>query len=259
MSHYDRLPLGHAEKNYNYLISLVRRHLEARRRDQVRDEHARHRGQPAYAATSPGPKREQGECWQWIKHGKCSKSSECPFIHNDKHAGRGGRPPQGGGRGRSTSPRSSRSNSSSRERRSSREGREKTSRPITPPRNSPRRTTPPPRRTPSNEKKAFPASPGKTPGSSQACFHFQKTGTCKFGDKCRYVHVSAHVATGSTYNQPKQEPEPEHIRERDRSTSVNADGRAALVLPYGLAMVSADRTALIASGRQGATPAKRST
>ena len=66
MAHYDWLPLGHPEKTYQNMVSIVKRHLETRRRDQVREEHARNIGNPAYPI-SKDVKRERGDCWSWIQ------------------------------------------------------------------------------------------------------------------------------------------------------------------------------------------------
>jgi hypothetical protein len=67
MAYYERLPVGHEERNYRYLVTLVRRYLETRRRNQLRDEASRCVGKAAYVAEDAH--RQKGDCYQWLEHG----------------------------------------------------------------------------------------------------------------------------------------------------------------------------------------------
>ena len=78
MAYYERLPVGHEERNYKYLITLVKRYLETRRRNQLRDEALRSIGKAAYVAEEV--LRKKGDCYQWLKHGKCASGRDCPFY-----------------------------------------------------------------------------------------------------------------------------------------------------------------------------------
>ena len=77
MAYYERLPVGHEERNYRYLITLVKRYLETRRRNQLRDEASRSVGKAAYVAEDV--LRQKGDCYQWLEHGKCASGRDCPF------------------------------------------------------------------------------------------------------------------------------------------------------------------------------------
>ncbi len=50
MAHYERLPVGHEDRCYKYLLTLAKRYLETRRHNQLRDEASRNVGNAAYVA-----------------------------------------------------------------------------------------------------------------------------------------------------------------------------------------------------------------
>ena len=109
MAHYEWLSVDNPDRCYQHLVSLLRRHLESKRRDQVSYELSTRLGEPAFAAREDSDderKRSRGECWQWVSHGKCSNGSQRPFLRDPSHAGRAspGRP---GREGRTPSPRGS--------------------------------------------------------------------------------------------------------------------------------------------------------
>jgi hypothetical protein len=78
MAHYERLPVGHEDRCYRYLLTLAKRYLEARRRNQLRDEASHNVGKTAYVAEEVP--RKKGDCYQWwLKHGKCASGKDCPI------------------------------------------------------------------------------------------------------------------------------------------------------------------------------------
>ena len=177
MAYYERLPVGHEERNYRYLITLVKRYLETRRRNQLRDEASRSVGKAAYVAEDV--LRQKGDCYQWLEHGKCASGRDCPFLHDKEKAGRG----------RSDSPRGSRTGSPRRSfpsggspgsNRGSMRGRSDSPRPV--PRDNRRHN-----QTGDVQEQPKSGTDVTKPGNT-ACHFFAKDGTCKFGDKCRYVH-----------------------------------------------------------------------
>lgn len=77
MSYYNRLDIGHIDKNYQWLISTAKKEIETRRRQQTRDELARGRkAQPTNALAAT-----KGICFQFKKSGKCARGDDCPFQH----------------------------------------------------------------------------------------------------------------------------------------------------------------------------------
>ncbi len=97
MAHYERLPVGHEDRCYMYLLTLAKRYLEARRRNQLRDEASRNFGKAACAAEEVP--RKKGDCSQWLKHGKSASGKDCPFLHDRDMAGKGRDSPTGSQRG----------------------------------------------------------------------------------------------------------------------------------------------------------------
>ena len=80
MAYYERLPIGHEERNYRYLVTLVKRYLENRRRNQLRDEASRNVGKAAYVAEDAP--RQKGDCYRWLELGKCASGRDCPYLHD---------------------------------------------------------------------------------------------------------------------------------------------------------------------------------
>ena len=115
MSHYERLDVGDPHKNYDYLVSLVRKRLEQARRDQNRDEFHNglmRRGRSLAAARtednpsgSEGPRYPKGVCRTWHMKGACPKGDTCPFSHDREQKGKGGGSPHSPKRKDSPSPR----------------------------------------------------------------------------------------------------------------------------------------------------------
>ena len=83
MAYYDRLPEGHAEKTYDYLLQIVRQHLELQRRNQARSEL-----QKGMKSVPAAPLTRKGVCYQFRKNGKCSRGDACPFDHGNGGEGR---------------------------------------------------------------------------------------------------------------------------------------------------------------------------
>ena len=204
MAYYERLPIGHEERNYRYLVTLVKRYLETRRRNQLRDEASRSVGRAAYVAEDV--LRQRGDCYQWLEHGKCASGRDCPFLHDKEKAGRG----------RSDSPRGSRTGSPRRSlprggslgsNRGSARGRSDSPRPM--PHNSGR----------TNQTYVAQDQPKSdtdgTKTGNVVCNFFAKDGTCKFGDKCRYVNEKGKKVfpirndAESESTSPREEPDAE--------------------------------------------------
>jgi hypothetical protein len=134
-------------------------------------------GKAAYVAEEV--LRKKGDCYQWLKHGKCASGRDCPFLHDKEKAGRE----------RSNSPRGSRTGSPRRSsprggspgsNRGSVRGRSDSPRPA--PRDNGR-----PNQAYVVQEQPKSGTDGTKPGNA-VCSFFAKDGTCRFGDKCRYVH-----------------------------------------------------------------------
>jgi hypothetical protein len=71
IAHYDRADIGHPDKNYAYLLRIVRKQIELQRRTQVRDELLGAGGPGAGKALAAHsdkpdkPKAKKGECYQF--------------------------------------------------------------------------------------------------------------------------------------------------------------------------------------------------
>ena len=193
-----------------YLLTLAKRYLEARRRNQLRDEASRNVGKAAYVAEEVP--RKKGDCYQWLKHGKCASGKDCPFLHDRDMAGKGRDSPTGSRRGspRQNSP-GSRSSGSSGNRS-----------------NSPKEMV----RKDKNIPCTFFAQ-GKCKDGDKCkyrhaavCTLFAKDGSCKFGDKCLFTHmkdgkafvIKSNEQRGSRAKSPPGEPD--------------AEGYAAAALPF---------------------------
>ena len=120
MTHYNRLDMNHPERNYDFLVSSVRRHLEQQRQSQTRQELQNHlsggqsaggamvgkgtpKGKSARSATPKGERVPSGHCRDWVKKGTCARGDSCPYFHEDTMKGKPNRSPstgKGQGRGR---------------------------------------------------------------------------------------------------------------------------------------------------------------
>ena len=86
MAYYDRLDIGHVDKSYTFLLSMVRKKLEQVHRDRTRDElhnsllrrgKALASGAPADNVSSSGAARyPKGVCRTWFAKGSCSKGEK---------------------------------------------------------------------------------------------------------------------------------------------------------------------------------------
>ena len=126
MSYYNRLDVSHQERNYEFLMSALKKHISKTRRDETRNElHQALSGGQGNLALLGGrganPKggrasRDQagagrgtpnkdtrvpkGHCRDWMRRGKCSKD-DCSFMHDEAMKGRARSPtPSGRGRGK---------------------------------------------------------------------------------------------------------------------------------------------------------------
>ena len=150
MAHYERLAVGHEDRCYKYLLTLAKRYLEARRRNQLRDEASRNIGKAAYVAEEVP--RKKGDCYQWLKHGKCASGRDCPFQHDRDMAGKGRDSPTGSRRG------------------------------------SPRQNSPGGRSSGSSGSRSNSPKEKIRRDKNTACTYFAQ-GKCKDGDKCKYAHA----------------------------------------------------------------------
>ena len=101
LSYYERLDVGHPDKTYDWLISIVRKRLEQVRRDRTRDElhngllrkgRALVSGDSGDTSSSPDKARcPKGVCRSWFSKGSCSKGSSCPYSHDKGNRGDGKR------------------------------------------------------------------------------------------------------------------------------------------------------------------------
>ena len=86
MAYYYRLDHGHADRSYSWLLSVVRKTLENKRRAETRAELVPTNKRPgntyAFAA-------QQGICFSWQKNGKCARGANCPFAHDEEKRGKG--------------------------------------------------------------------------------------------------------------------------------------------------------------------------
>jgi hypothetical protein len=213
-AYYERLPIGHEERNYRYLVTLVKRYLETRRRNQLRDEASRNVGKAAYVAEDAP--RQKGDCYQWLEHGKCASGRDCPFLHDKEKKGRG----------RSASPRGSRTGSSRRPvPKSGSPGSNKNSVPDRSA--SPRSASRDDQRL--DPTKAEPEHSNSGPDGAKtekaACLNYAKNGTCKFGDKCRYSHEKDGKAFPARLDEDSEEESP---REEP-----DAEGTSCMAVPIG--------------------------
>ena len=92
-------------KDYERLFGMVRTQLEEVRRNKNRHDmenglNNRGKGLAANTKANQGTTTRKGNCYQYQKHGICSRpSGECPWVRNEQEAaprrGRG----RGGGKG----------------------------------------------------------------------------------------------------------------------------------------------------------------
>ena len=89
-----------APRSYQQLLSLVCTHIESRRRDKVRDQwNTPPKQQPQWqsggghsnpsgggAGDNPAT-RYPGECYKWLKEGKCAYGDRCSYNHVAEHKG----------------------------------------------------------------------------------------------------------------------------------------------------------------------------
>ena len=138
-------------RDYDRLVSMVRTHLEEKRRQKNREElSTKNQGRAVPAGADTG-NIKQGDCRNWINVGSCQRGDNCPWKHDAKKKGeRKGRP-------RSGSP-----------------GKGK-------PKGGGRQQTPPPKKTPR----------GKSPkgNADRPPCTFYKQGKCTKGEDCDFWHV----------------------------------------------------------------------
>ena len=197
-----------------YSLNLAKRYLEARRRNQLRDEASRNVGKAAYVAEEVP--RKKGDCYQWLKHGKCASGKDCPFLHDRDMAGKGRDSPTGSRRGspRQNSP-GSRSSGSSGNRS-----------------NSPKERV----RKDKNIPCTFFAQ-GKCKDGDKCkyrhaavCTLVAKDGSCKFGDKCRFTHMKDGKAFLIKSNEQRSS------RAKSPPEEPDAEGNAAAAFPLDTPM-----------------------
>ena len=160
-----------AEKSYDKLYSLLCALLEQKQRKKNRENMSSsssgraHPGKAKQRSASPGGKRRQGDCNQWVNQGKCSRGDDCSFKHDDDKKGKrkGSQ-----ARGRSTSRDSPRGD---RRRSPSGKSKGKGDRVRSPARGPPTRGT----------------SPSGKANKDPCKWHIK--GTCKHGDKCDLWHI----------------------------------------------------------------------
>jgi len=218
MAHYDWLPLGHPEKTYDNMVSIVRRRLENKRRDQVREEHTRNICNPSYPA-SADVKREKGDCWSWTCYGKCTDGANCPFKHDSSRRGspssrrtktRGGsRSSSPSSRGRRNSPTLSSSPSHRTKSPKGKDGRFKKK-----------------SRSPSPRSKAYPAGSPSSPKNPKGkgkgktvCNQWLEKGSCSFGDRCKFEHTTKRASPALEVPAAEEEDLPEEKEPSEESNS----------------------------------------
>ena len=76
MAYYERLHLGHSDKNYELLLTTVRRYLEQKRHQRAKAERNRGNSRPSAPVTG-----KKGLCFQYQK-GQCKKGDDCPYRHD---------------------------------------------------------------------------------------------------------------------------------------------------------------------------------
>ena len=105
MSYYERLDIGHPDRSYKLLFSIVRKRLEQARRDRTKDALQNSLLRRGKAMVSAGgdvgvrgrsPSCPKGVCRTWFSKGSCSKGNSCSYSHDKESRGKG--------RGRTASP-----------------------------------------------------------------------------------------------------------------------------------------------------------
>ena len=71
MAYYERLPRGHDDKSYDFLLSVVRRYLEKRRAHKAKAERSKSGLRPSLPATDDRP-----ICFAY-QRGTCTKGKYC--------------------------------------------------------------------------------------------------------------------------------------------------------------------------------------
>ena len=209
VAHYDRVEKGDPDKTYDFLVKSIRKFLERKRHRQNRQDmvKALSGGQvrPGAAASSgPSPDKSQTPC-SFFQKGTCKKGKDCPYSHK-KGAERGrtttrtasggaNRSPSGGGaRGQSKgqTSRAATGGASSNPKpkvKSDRpcyafnEGKCQKGRDC---KYSHRTMT-------ETEKREKSRSPSPS-GAKKECNSWAQSGSCKFGDSCRFFHSAMAAA-----------------------------------------------------------------
>ena len=204
--------------DYERLLTIARTHVETRRKEKLRSEAYSGIKDGKGARATPAAKRQQGDCNQWMKSGRCVRDRECAYAHDEAKqgifkkrgkspssspsrskgggkgkgkgkgkSGKGKSKSPGGGKGkspRSQSPRNSKSPRSSPRAKSPKgggKGRGKSRGKSGSPKSSPRGLTP--------QRKQF---RGRSPSGERnrpVCHAFMKNGWCPKGRKCHEVHL----------------------------------------------------------------------
>ena len=178
MSYYNRLDVGHADRSYEFLVSIVRKHLEMVRGDRTRDELQNsllRRGRAMAAEDAGGRTRSQtcprGVCRTWFAKGSCSKGKSCSFSHAKEHKG------VGKGKGRSASRGRGKGKGKGGKSRSS---------------------SPNQKICPFHLKGDCKKGKDCDMKHNPTCNFWKKDGTCKFGDQCTHPHRDIPAAQRAT-------------------------------------------------------------
>ena len=209
MSYYYRLDHGHADRSYEWLLSITRKTLANKRRQQTREElkprDRRDSSNYAFAAT-------QGICYSWVNKGKCAAGKNCPWLHDETKKGQ--RKGKGKGqdkRGRSTSRgRGSSANHDTQSDRSSSPGSD---------------------RSIDRQQKCYFFEKGTCRNGAncpyrhlQMCRYHAK-GTCQKGEKCQFAHMKNGTAAPAAEiptapQKPDRGRSPARKEKKDRQTKV---------------------------------------
>ena len=79
IAHYQRCEVGHPDRCYQYLVRIVRQHIDSRRQLQTKKE--LERGRSTTSMAMPAGEGNKGHCFQWMKNGSCRHGNECSYLH----------------------------------------------------------------------------------------------------------------------------------------------------------------------------------
>ena len=165
-------------RSYVKLKTIVANFLDKKQRNLHRQNLLNHRSKSVGAAASiPNEARKQGDCYQWVKKGKCSRGDDCGFKHDDAKKGDDRRPTP------KAKPKAKAARGRSQDRK---ESRPIPTRGVSP---SGQPDKPPCRQYLSGE---CPRGQSCNYWHPPDCFHFKK-GNCSKGTSCNFRHVQAQA------------------------------------------------------------------